>query len=345
MRHASFIDLSNPQLPQTALQQREALQKGLTLSTADVLPHERREWLEDMICQEFTRVAVTPPADRQLFNETTLYDWDKLRLSVIHSRGLTIERLRREPYHNNQDNYLAVILLSGRYSLEQNGREVFLQPGDMTIYDATRPHRIQSSIGFSKILVSIPRVMMRDRLAGIEHCTALSVPGKIGVGAMASQFMQTAAIQAKYLRSEELTKLSAQSLDLLTLAFQSVRPQHVYLSRSRSLSLRQIKDYVAQRLKDTQLDTAMIAEGTRLSPRYINDLFSDEETSLMRYVWRSRLEKCRKEILEYPCEPVSVIAFKWGFNDMSHFSRAFKKRFGIGPTELKRYVNETIEPT
>jgi AraC family transcriptional regulator, positive regulator of tynA and feaB len=340
MRHTSLTHSSNPKVPKARLPQTETSQTGLTLSTADVLPHERREWLEDMICQEFTRVAVTPPADRQLFNETTLYDWDKLRLSVIHSRGLTIERLRREPYHNNQDNYLAVILLSGRYSLEQNGREVFLQPGDMTIYDATRPHRIQSSNGFSKILVSIPRVLMRDRLAGIEHCTALSVAGKVGVGAMASQFMQTAASQAQYLQSEELTKLSEQSLDLLTLAFNSVRPQHVYLSRSRSLSLRQIKDYVAKRLKDAQLDTALIAAGTHLSPRYINDLFCDEDTSLMRYVWGSRLEKCRKEILEYPCEPVSVIAFKWGFNDMSHFSRAFKKRFGMRPTELKQYANE-----
>ncbi|MDZ4212618.1 MAG: helix-turn-helix domain-containing protein, partial [Methylotenera sp.] len=56
-----------------------------------------------------------------------------------------------------------------------------------------------------------------------------------------------------------------------------------------------------------------------------------------------RLEKCRKEILEYPYEPLSVIAFKWGFNDMSHFSRAFKKRFGMRPTELKRYASEAIE--
>lgn len=344
MRHTSFIHLSDSPLTTPLPQHAEIVQKGLTLSTADILPHERREWLEHMICQEYTRVTVTPPADRYLFNETTFYGLDKLRLSVIQSRGLTIERLRREPYHNHQDNYLAVILVSGQYSLEQNGREVFLQPGDMTIYDATRPHRIHSLTGFSKILVTIPRVLMRDRLAGIEHCTALPVAGNMGVGAMASQFMQTATVQAKYLQPEVLTKLSEQTLDLLTLAFHSVRPQHAYLSRSRSLSLRQIKDYVALRLKDTQLDTAMIASGTHLSPRYINDLFCDESTSLMRYVWGSRLEKCRKEILEFPHEPVSVIAYKWGFNDMSHFSRAFKKRFGIKPTELRRCANETTQP-
>lgn len=335
MRHASLFNSNHSQLPQT-----NALQKGVTLSTANVLPSERRDWLEDMICQEFTRVAVTPPADGQLFNETTLHDWDKLRLSVIHSHGLTIERLRREPYHNSQDNYLAVILLSGRYALEQNGREVFLQPGDMTIYDATRPHRIHSSSGFSKILVSIPRVFMRDRIAGIEHCTALSVSGKSGIGLLTTQFVQAAASQVESLHSQEFTALSEQSLDLLTLAFQSIRPQHIHLSRSRSISLWLVKDFVTRHLQDTHLDTHMIATGTHLSPRYINDLFCDENTSLMRFVWACRLEKCRKEILEYPCVSVSVIAYKWGFNDMSHFSRAFKNRFGVSPTSLKRHVNE-----
>lgn len=312
------------------------IKKGLKFSTEDIFARERRDWLQEMICQEYTRVEVTPPADGNLFNETTFYAWHNLRLSVIKSHGLTIEKLPREPYHNSQDNYLAVILLSGHYLLEQNGREVFLQPGDMTIYDATRPHRIQSSTGFAKLLVSIPRTIMRDRIAGVEHCTALQVSGKTGVGAVATQFIQSAASQVEHMRADEFSALSGQSLDLLTLALSSVRPQNFNLSRSRSLSLRIVKDFIDSHLTDSLLDTSMIAAGTRLSPRYINDLFRDENTSLMRYVWARRLEKCHKEILGLSRNPVSVIAFRWGFNDMSHFSRAFKRHFGVCPTALKQ---------
>ena len=32
---------------------------------------------------------------------------------------------------------------------------------------------------------------------------------------------------------------------------------------------------------------------------------------------------------------VSEIAFAWGFNDASHFSRAFKQRFGMSPKEYR----------
>jgi AraC family transcriptional regulator, positive regulator of tynA and feaB len=310
--------------------------KGLRLSTADIEARERRDWLQEMICQEYTRVEVTPPSDGNLFNETTFYAWDNLRLSVIQSNGLTIERLPREPYKDSQDNYLAVVLLSGNYLLEQNGREVFLQPGDMTLYDATRPHRIQSSSGFSKLLVSIPRSVMRDRVAGVEHCTAMQVSGKSGIGAITTHFIQSAASQAENMNATAFSELSEPSLDLLTLALNSVRPQGVNLSRSRSISLRIVKDFVEHCLSDSMLDTAMISAGTHLSARYINDLFKDEGQSLMRYVWGRRLEKCHKEIMSINRHPISHIAFRWGFNDLSHFSRAFKRRFGVCPTLLKQ---------
>jgi len=33
---------------------------------------------------------------------------------------------------------------------------------------------------------------------------------------------------------------------------------------------------------------------------------------------------------------VTEIAFRWGFKDSAHFSRAFKREFGISPSEVRR---------
>jgi mannose-6-phosphate isomerase-like protein (cupin superfamily) len=101
----------------------------------------------------------------------------ELRLSSIRSNAITIERLPKEPAQNSHDAYFAVVLLSGFYLLEQNGREVILQPDDMTIYDATRPHRIVCPESFTKLIVSIPRPTLRGRAPGVEHSTALRIPG------------------------------------------------------------------------------------------------------------------------------------------------------------------------
>lgn len=310
--------------------------KGFTVSTNDVAPFDRREWLEDVVRREYTRVVITPPKNGQLFNEMTFFDWDRLRLSLVRSNQITLNRLAYEPSHISQDNYFGVVSLGGDYRLEQDGREAVLQPGDLTIYDATRPHRIQCNNNYAKLIVSIPRAMMRDRLAGVEHCTALRIPGVTGIGAVAGGFIRNAAQQAQHMDTSSFNTLADNAVDLFTLALASVRPQDFMLSRSRSLSLQRVKDFVERNLANPELDTAAIAAGTGFSPRYINDLFRDADASLMRYVWQRRLENCHKDMLSplHTGRKVSEIALRWGFNDLSHFSRAFRQRFGCAPREL-----------
>lgn len=309
----------------------------IVFSTDRIPAHARRDWLREVIGREYANVDITPPADGRLFNEMKIFPWEALRLSAIRSNAIGIERLPREPLHISQDAYFAVVLLSGDYLLEQCGREVFLQPGDMVLYDATRPHRIHCPKNFSKLIVSIPRVLLRERIAGVEHCAALRIAGGHGIGAVAAEFIRSATSRAEQMETGTFSALSEHTLDLLTLALVSVRPQDYNISRSRSLSLHRVKDFVEHHLDEPTLDTAMVAVGTSLSARYINDLFRDEDTSLMRHVWQRRLENCRRDMLDplHTGRRISEIALRWGFNDLSHFSRAFRQRYGCAPRELR----------
>ncbi|MGR9012938.1 MAG: AraC-like ligand-binding domain-containing protein, partial [Gammaproteobacteria bacterium] len=253
------------------------------------------------------------------------------------SSAISLKRLPREPHLHSQDAYFAVMLLSGNYRLEQNGREVSLKPGDMAIYDATLPHQIHCHGAFAKLILSIPRTVFRDRIAGIDRCTALRIPGTGGIGYVAANFLRSSAGQADQLHAHEFSSLSEHALDLLTLAVTSVRPVDFNLSRSRSASINCIKAFIEQKLRDTDLDTLMISRYAGLSARYINGLFEDEGTSLMRYVWMRRLENCRKDMQNpvYAGHRLSDIAFRWGFNDAAHFSRVFKQRFACSPREFR----------
>ncbi|MDD1614652.1 MAG: helix-turn-helix domain-containing protein [Methylococcaceae bacterium] len=311
---------------------------GLKLSTNDIPPRERADWLREVICREYANVEITSPVHGELSQDLIIYPWGNLQLSTIQSTAISLERLPREPHLNSQDAYFAVMLLSGDYGIEQNGREVFLQPGDMTIYDATRPHRIHCPGKFTKLILSIPRTMLRDRVAGIDRCTALRIPGTQGIGFVASNFLRSSATHADQLQAHEFPILADHALDLLTLAVTSVRPVDFNLSRSRSISINRIKTFIEQNLQHADLGTNMITRYAGLSARYINNLFEDEDTSLMRYVWKRRLENCRKDMQNpvYAGHRLSDIAFRWGFNDAAHFSRAFKQQFGCSPREFRR---------
>jgi len=314
-----------------------AATRTITLSTADVQPARRCEWLREVIGREYANVDITPPDDGSLFNEMTITPWRDLQLSSIRSHAISLTRRRREPQRVGQDAYFAVILLSGQYRLQQDGRETFLQPGDMTLYDATRWHRIDCPRAFSKLIVAIPRRVLRERVAGLDSLTARRIPGRSGLGAVASNFIRMSARQVPQLGPRESAALSAHALDLLALSVAGLGAQRSELSRSSEQTLVAVKTLVEECLCDASLSSAVVAARAGLSSRYINRLFEAEGSSLMRHILHRRLERCRADLVDPLRDRDSVfeIAWRWGFNDPAHFSRAFKTVFGIPPRAFR----------
>jgi AraC-like DNA-binding protein len=58
---------------------------------------------------------------------------------------------------------------------------------------------------------------------------------------------------------------------------------------------------------------------------------------LGRYIWQCRLDRCalRLRDLAWAQASISTIALEHGFNDLSHFSRAFRERFGKSPRDYR----------
>jgi AraC family transcriptional regulator, positive regulator of tynA and feaB len=300
---------------------------------------QRSEWLKEVIGREYANVDIKPSQDIALFNDMWIYPWQAgVRLSPIHSNAITLERLPQEPSHSSQDCYFMVLLTSGKYKLEQGGREVFLKPGDMTIYDATEPHRITTPDAFSKILISIPRKMLDQRLNNIGKITATQIPSAEGIGALTSSFIQSTVKQLEQFSKLQFQSLSQPVVDMVTLSLGQVIENKLTTTSHRQIMLIRIKQYIKSVMNDPELNATKIAEATGLSKRYINNLFNEENTSLMHYLIEQRLELCRYYLSSVFSTHLSVtqIAMQHGFNNMSHFSRIFKKYYGYSPRAYRQ---------
>lgn len=310
---------------------------GRKLTTEDIQPWHRKAWLRDVIGREYADVEIIPPAADTLFNEMTLYPWQDLQLSVIHSNGITIERGAREISQPELDNYLAVVLLKGRYVIQQQGREVFLKPGDMTLYDATQPHRIHCPDAFSKLIVSIPRALLHQHLPVAGHYTAMHLDAQRGMPAVLSSLIRNLTMQIHQICPQSFNASANTVVELLSLTLKELAGARLTLSGSRELSLLKVKQWIANHLHDSELDGEKIAAETGLSSRYINQLFAEEDTSLMRYVWQQRLALSAQRLVQSSGQHRSItdIALACGFNDFSHFSRVFKKQFGHSPRSYR----------
>ena len=84
--------------------------------------------MREVIGRGYANVDITPPGDGSLFKEMTITPWRDLQLSSIRSHAISLTRRRQEPQLVGQDAYFAVILLSGQYRLQQDGREPTCNP-------------------------------------------------------------------------------------------------------------------------------------------------------------------------------------------------------------------------
>jgi AraC-like DNA-binding protein len=112
---------------------------------------------------------------------------------------------------------------------------------------------------------------------------------------------------------------------------------HRLTSRMESFHKERIRSFVEAELQNSELDIAMISAAIGLSPRYIHRLFASEPLHLMQWVWARRLECCHAELVRNRAakRAISEIAYSWGFNDPAHFSKVFRKHFGVSPREAR----------
>lgn len=306
--------------------------------TDDQLVPHRLDWLKEVIGREYANVNVSPYNDEPIFNQMAIYPWQNdVRLSPINTHSLQIERLPSEPTDNSQDCYFFVLLTSGKYKLEQAGREVFLETGDMALYDATQWHKIIMPQAASKILISIPRHYFNQRVSNVSNLTAQKISAQSGVGAVASAYIQSLVNQLDSLERPAFLEMAAPVLDMLTLSLNQLRPSSVNLSSSKSSTLFHVKRYIRDHCQNSELSPEDISEAVGLSIRYINNLFNTEDTSLMRYVTSQRLDLVHRMLgsQTYSHCSITELAMQSGFNNMAHFSRSFKTKYMMSPRQFR----------
>lgn len=317
---------------------------GQHFSTDNQSMSSRLEWLKEIIGREYANVDVTPHKDEPIFNDMTIYPWQSgVRISPIRTNSLQIERLSQEPTEIEQDCYFAVLLTSGKYKLEQGGREVFLEKGDMALYDATEWHRITMPQAASKILISIPRQLLDQRIHNVTNLTAKKISAKSGMGAVTSSYIQTTVNQLDCIDKSSFLEMTEPVMDILSLSINQLNPKPIHLSGTQSSTLFHVKKYLRKHCDNSELTPEIISQAVGLSVRYINNLFNTEATSLMRYVTQQRLCLARSLLgsQRYTHHSITELAMQSGFNNMAHFSRVFKMKYSMSPRQFRKSNKET----
>ena len=135
-----------------------------------------------------------------------------------------------------------------------------------------------------------------------------------------------------------MMKAYMMQLILLVLKAQ-LRPAEIREGRSfesvnRKYVVEQILDYFGDHYHE-KISLDRIADNMYLSPFYISRIFKSEVGDTpIRYLINIRLEKAMELLESGFSGSIQEVAARVGYDDVYHFSRLFKKRYGYPPSQV-----------
>jgi AraC-like DNA-binding protein len=234
--------------------------------------------------------------------------------------------------------YKLDVVVHGQLVVGQGGRESRLGPGDLSIFDLSRPaYWVNQPARF--VGVGFPRTLLPLRPDEVSRLTGLRIDGGRGAGALVSQLARQMPRHLDEYGAADGTRLGTAVLDLITavLAARLDRESAVPPgSRQHALLLR-IHAFIELRLSDPRLTPATIAAAHHISPRYLHKLFQTQPATVSSWIRQRRLDRCRRDLLDpaLRSRPVSAIGARWGFTSPAQFNRAFTAAYGMPPGEYR----------
>jgi AraC-like DNA-binding protein len=232
--------------------------------------------------------------------------------------------------------YRLVLKLSGRSVLDHNDRQVRLGPGDLVLFDTSRPsHGWRGSGDDRWVMVRFPRDLLPLPTATVQRLVGARFCGRTGIGALLSGFVARTAHDIGHYGPADALRLSTTLLDLLSalLAHELEADGALPSESQQQILLQRIQVFVQQHLSDPGLSPALIAAAHHISARSLHRLFHAHGLTVVGWIRAHRLERCRRDLADplLCARPVHAIAAQWGFTDAAHFSRTFKAAHGLSP--------------
>ncbi len=108
------------------------------------------------------------------------------------------------------------------------------------------------------------------------------------------------------------------------------------LSKEYQARINMAFDYIETNL-DQNFTLEELAQAASFSKFHFHRIFMAfvGETPF-QFISRVRLERAASYLLSDPDEPIAEVAFRCGYGDISVFSRNFKSKFGINPTQYRK---------
>ncbi|MGP1664722.1 MAG: helix-turn-helix domain-containing protein, partial [Rhodanobacter sp.] len=289
---------------------------------------------------------VSPVASnpQESFNATLQsYLWNRqLVLGRTECSAMRFERSPLRLARDGLDYYLIQTHLAGSQDLRRGNRQVHANTGDLMVIDLAERHAAVTS-DFCNLTLIIPRHLLAPHLLQPDSQQGRILRKDNALAELAVRHLIALYGVAERVSPAEALRLIEPTLMLLASALnggtESVEKgvngvAHSLVTRARM----EIDNRLHQNLTVDDLCRAL-----RISRTVLYRLF-EPLGGVRAYIQECRLRRCAQALLapRYARRKILDIAFAHGFQSEAHFSRAFKHKYGLNPSEARK---DLLAPT
>jgi AraC-like DNA-binding protein len=307
----------------------------LSLTTSDKKPSERIEFWQEIVCKQYVSAsAETKVLGHEFSGSLTSGELGPLVVAELDAPLHFWSRKPRHVRNDGQEVFIVSLIRQGSGELTQLGRSARLGPGDLVIYDSSTT--FDYALRARTQLIKIPKRLLESKLDRPRDFLALKIGRRNPLSPVLGDLL-TRCLDidlSRQLGPGTAKRLSNAVVDLLVSICDLEREA---LPETRvSGRLERVMRFARANLDDPELSPEALAAAGAISLRTLNRLFSTFGATPMRWVWSERLEASRLSLLHGEVRSVTDAAFAHGFSELGHFSRSFKRTFGISPQRLLR---------
>ena len=226
--------------------------------------------------------------------------------------------------------------LSGSCLLGQDGRQTVVHPGDLVVYDTTRPYGLVYGTAYRTVVVGVPRQRLAGQATALRQAIAQPTRTDSGLRRVVAGMVNGLADDLHDAAAEGGTQLADALLSLLAKVFTG----DGRLADPRTSMRERVLAYCEANLRDPDLSVEAIAQAHGISVRYLHKLFAGTGTTIAALIRTRRLQRIRDDLADpgQATVPVAAIAARWGVLDPTHVSRLFRAAYGMSPVGYRRQL-------
>jgi AraC-like DNA-binding protein len=243
-----------------------------------------------------------------------------------------VVRTHRDVANAPWDHYSLLLHLTGETMWTRDDEEpIQLRAGDIAL---CAPRAYRAHHGGRCAVVKLPRLMIERRAPWVLDRPQRKLASNARFGKHLRLHLLELANGNPPLVETQASLLADSLCNLLALAAAGDIPS---TRLQPELQMEAVLAFCRDNLHDAELSPQHAADHVGISVRTLHSRFGQLGQTFGRWVLQNRLEACARALRD-PNQRllnISEIAYRWGFNDLSHFNRAFRAHFDMPPGEWR----------